>query len=80
MYKFQFLAAGPKLGMFRVEIENPPEDIKTPGVEFVEEERVETAEEKEEKRNTYLENLRRQTITEPVVKGPRAKAASSDWS
>ena len=30
--------SGPKLGMFRVEIENPPEEIKTtPGVEFVEE-------------------------------------------
>ena len=34
----QIIVAGPKLGMFRVEIENPPEEIKsTPGVEFVEE-------------------------------------------
>jgi len=72
--------AGPKLGMFRVEIENPPEEIKTtPGVEFVEEQ-PETIEERESKRNSYLENLRRQDITQPVVKGPRAKAASSDWS
>ena len=54
--------------MFRVEIENPPEEIKTPGVEFVEDV-PETEEERETKRSAYLENLRRQDITNPVVKG-----------
>ena len=67
--------------MFRVEVENPPEDVAqsqaqaAAALEYDEN----LVEEPEIERNQYLENLRRTTITQPVVRGPRPKAASSDW-
>ena len=67
--------------MFRVEVENPPDDVAqsqaqaAAALEYDEN----PVEEPEIERNQYLENLRRTTITQPVVRGPRSKAASSDW-
>jgi len=74
---------GPKMGMFRVEVENPPEDVAQSQAQAAaaleyDENPVEEPE-PEIERNQYLENLRRTTITQPVVRGPRPKAASSDW-
>lgn len=69
------------MGMFRVEVENPPDDVAqsqaqaAAALEYDEN----PVEEPEIERNQYLENLRRTTITQPVVRGPRSKAASSDW-
>ena len=76
-----FLVTGPKMGMFRVEVENPPEEIQQSQAQAAALEYEEAAEEPEPQieRNQYLENLRRTTITQPVVRGPRSKAASSDW-
>ena len=78
-----FSVTGPKMGMFRVEVENPPEDVAqnqaqaAAALEYDENPAEEP--EPEIERNQYLENLRRTTITQPVVRGPRSKAASSDW-
>lgn len=71
------------MGMFRVEVENPPEDVAQSQAQAAaaleyDENPVEEPE-PEIERNQYLENLRRTTITQPVVRGPRSKAASSDW-
>ena len=79
--KRDFLVTGPKMGIFRVEVENPPEEIQQSQAQAAALEYEETAEEPEPQieRNQYLENLRRTKITQPVVRGPRSKAASSDW-
>ena len=83
IYSGVFSVTGPKMGMFRVEVENPPEDVAQSQAQAAaaleyDENPVEEPE-PEIERNQYLENLRRTTITQPVVRGPRPKAASSDW-
>ena len=74
------------MGVFRVEVENPPEDVAqsqaqaAAALEYDESHQfVEEEPEPEMEKNQYLENLRRTTISEPDVRGPRSKAASSDW-
>ena len=73
--------------MFRVEVENPPEDVQQSQIQAQARElesqtqnvHEDEQDDPEMERNQYLDNLRRTTIAQPVVRGPRPKAASSDW-